>query len=115
MDEDIKKLLEKNLKLAEKLQKDIKYIKRYVITSQILGVLKILIIVVPIVLGIIYLPPLIREMMEPYKQLFGGNPMEMLIEGDTGNLNLDNINPDSLNLDNIDLDQLPPEVRKFLK
>ena len=91
--EQVKKLLEKNLELSEKIYKNSKYIKRFVITSQILGFLKLLLIVVPIVLGIIYLPPLLKNIYSQYQELLGI----------------------SQKADMLDINKLPPEAQRFLK
>jgi hypothetical protein len=47
-----------------------KKIKRWVTMQRIWGVLKILIILVPIVLGAIYLPPLARKGIEPLQDFY---------------------------------------------
>ena len=93
MDEEIKKLLEKNLELTEEIYKKTKYIKRHVIIQQVFGVLKVLIIIVPIVLGIIYLPPLLKNVYSQYQELL-----------DVGG-----------NLNTIDIEQLPPDLLKYVK
>ena len=69
--ENIRELLEKNLKLSEETLERTKYIKRFVIFSQIFGALKILLIVVPLVLGILYLPPLFRQAMPLLNETLG--------------------------------------------
>ena len=69
MDEEIKKLLEKNIKLTDEILERTKKINRYVVFQQIFGVLKIFLIVVPIILGIIYLPKLLEQALEPYREL----------------------------------------------
>ncbi|MDZ7611419.1 MAG: hypothetical protein U5L10_01530 [Candidatus Moranbacteria bacterium] len=68
-DEKLKKLLEENLKATKEVREMTRYIRKYVIISQIIGVLKIILIVVPIVLGIIYLPPIIKEFVGQYCDL----------------------------------------------
>lgn len=93
MDEEIKKLLEKNLELTEDIYKKTKYIKKYVIIQQVLGVLKVLIIVVPIALGIIYLPPLLKNVYSQYQGLLNAGGK----------------------LDTIDIKQLPPDLLKYVK
>ena len=50
-----------------------KKIKNYVSFQKFMSFIYILIIVVPIILSIIYLPPLINSMMGPYKELLGGS------------------------------------------
>ncbi len=72
MDEEIKKLLEKNLTLTEEIHKMVKSIKRYMFWQNVWSFLKILIIVVPIVIGIIYLPPLLKGVFQQYQSLLGG-------------------------------------------
>ncbi|MDD5032491.1 MAG: hypothetical protein PHR36_05665 [Patescibacteria group bacterium] len=72
MEDEIKKLLEKNLKLAEETHKMVRSIKSYMFWQNVWGFLKILIIVVPIVIGIIYLPPLIKDVFRQYQSLLGG-------------------------------------------
>ena len=61
MEDEIKKLLEKNLELTEEIYKMVKGIKKYIFWQKVFSFLKILIIVVPIIIGIIYLPPLLKR------------------------------------------------------
>ena len=105
---DMGELLKKNLELNEEMYKMIKSIKRYVITQRIFGILKLLIIVVPIILGLIYLPPLIKSAIAPYQELLGDSPWANLIPG--GNkLDLGGIDPSKLTPDKIQ------EIQKLLK
>ena len=71
--EDIKQLLEQNLEYNKATYEMAKKTKRYMLIAQIMGVLKILIIVVPLVLAFIYLPPLLKNFMVPYQELIGDN------------------------------------------
>jgi hypothetical protein len=68
----------------------VKSIKTYIIWQRVWFVLKILIIAVPLILGFIYLPPILSDMFEQYK----------------GFLNTSN----ALNLNSVDLNSLSPEV-----
>ncbi|HUT22696.1 MAG TPA: hypothetical protein VMX18_04895 [Candidatus Bipolaricaulota bacterium] len=54
----------KALELAEKTQK-------YVLWIKIINLIKLLIILLPIILALIYLPSFLREFFEQYKELFG--------------------------------------------
>jgi len=110
MDEEIKKLLEQNLELTNQIYKQTKYIKNYVFWAQIGSILKILLIVVPIILGIIYLPPLIKDLMGQYQGLLGleagsTNPIQSLLNGGVSNLDLNKV----------DIDKLPANVRAMIK
>lgn len=60
-DEQLKKLLNDNLKLTEEIHKMTKSIKHFVVWQRVFSILKILIIVVPIVLSFIYLPRLVED------------------------------------------------------
>ncbi|MDD5290582.1 MAG: hypothetical protein PHZ04_00505 [Patescibacteria group bacterium] len=72
MEDEIKKLLEENLKLTAETHKMVKKIKSYMFWQNVWSFLKVLIVVVPIILGIIYLPPLLKGVFQQYKSLLGG-------------------------------------------
>lgn len=74
-EDDIKQLLEQNKKMNEETLELVRYIKRFVMFQQVFGVIKILLIMIPIILGIIYLPPILDEIMKQYQQVlnFGAN------------------------------------------
>jgi len=65
------KLLRDNLACSQEILDKIKDIKKYIFWQQTWGVIRLLIILVPVVLGFIYLPPLIRNSIEQYRNLFG--------------------------------------------
>ncbi|MDO8592933.1 MAG: hypothetical protein Q7R92_04185 [bacterium] len=110
MDEEIKKLLEQNLELTKEVYAMTKKIKNYITFQKVMSVFYILIIVVPVILSIIYLPPLLKNVFDQYKDLLGvqsgaGNPLENLLKGGAGNLNLDNV----------DINKLPANIRALIK
>jgi len=45
--------------------------RKYLMWNRILSFIKILIIIIPIILAIIYLPPLIQNAISPYQELLG--------------------------------------------
>jgi len=79
-EDDIKKLVEKNIQLSEEILELSKKTKRYIFFQQIYGTIKFLIIVVPIILGIIYLPPLLQDAFSQYTNLLGdvSSPSDLL-------------------------------------
>lgn len=116
MDEEIKKLLEKNLAMTEEIYKMTKSIKSFVVWERVFGVIKLLLIAVPIILGIIYLPPLLNNVIGQYQSLLGGangagaptgNIMDLLNSLKSGS--------GALDMKNFDIDKLPPEMRKLIK
>ena len=68
----IKKLLEKNFEMTEEVYKLVKKTNRYLFWQQVFGALKLILIVIPIVLSVIYLPPLMKEIFKQYQDLLGG-------------------------------------------
>jgi hypothetical protein len=70
---DIKKLLEENLELTRETHKIVKKIKSHIVLEQVLNIIKILVIVVPIILGIIYLPSILKPLWDQYQQAIGVN------------------------------------------
>ena len=48
---------------------DIKKIKRYIRWQKIYSLFVVLLIVVPILLGFIYLPPYVHELLDAYKSI----------------------------------------------
>ena len=69
MDEEIKEVLKKNLELTQDTHRMVKKINKFIIWQQVIGVIKILLIIVPLVAGFIYLPGLLKNALEPYKEL----------------------------------------------
>ena len=80
----IEKLLEKNIEMTEEVYQMTKKINKFVFWQKIFQTINILIIVVPIVLGIIYLPPLLKGVVGQYQKV-------LEIDGVNGNSGLDYI------------------------
>lgn len=76
--EQIEKLLKENLEYNKAIFELAKKTKRYMLMAQIMGILKILIIVVPLILALIYLPSLIKGYTSQFQDLMG--------EGDGGGI-----------------------------
>ena len=72
--EDLKKLMEENLALTKELLAMTKKVKNYIVWQQVFGFVKILLIAVPIILGIIYLPPLLKQVYGTYQELLDLKP-----------------------------------------
>lgn len=107
MDEEIKKLLEQNLEYTKETYRLTKKIKSYITFQKVMSVIYILLIVAPIIIGIIYLPPLLKGVFDQYKDVLGlpaGGSIQDLLKGSTG----------GLNLNNVDINKLPPQVKALL-
>lgn len=66
---EIKELLEKNIALSEDVVESMVTIKKYIKLQNIWATVRLLIIIVPIVIGFLYLPPLIKEYFSAYTEL----------------------------------------------
>lgn len=81
-----------------------KKMKGYLAFQRLVSLFYLFLIIAPIVLGIIYLPPLLGGLYDQYKDLLGtqagtANPIESLLKGGAGSLDLNN---------------LPPQIRELL-
>jgi len=70
MDEEFKKLLAENLARSQEVYEVSRQLKRYLFWGQILATIRLVIIVIPIILAIIYLPPFLRDVFGQYQDLF---------------------------------------------
>ena len=68
----IKQLNEENKSLIQELEERTKKIHNFIKWQRVLGILKLLIIVIPLVLSIIYLPAILQNFIAPYQELLGG-------------------------------------------
>ncbi|MFA4831415.1 MAG: hypothetical protein WC862_05435 [Patescibacteria group bacterium] len=71
--DDLKVLIEKNIKWSQIIYEQNKKIKHRITLMAVGSYVRLLIIIVPVILGIIFLPPLFKEVWNQYSQLlFGG-------------------------------------------
>ena len=71
--EDLKTLLEKNLAVSQEILELSRYVKTYVRWQKIIGWVKVFLIVIPIVWGLLYLPPLFKDLLAAYGLDSGAN------------------------------------------
>ena len=66
-----KELEEARAKALEEAESasDIKKIKQYVMWSQVIGVIKIILILAPIIFAILYLPPYFKQLLDSYQKV----------------------------------------------
>lgn len=86
-EDELKQLIEKNLLLTNEIYEMTKKIKSYITFQKIMSAFYFLIIVVPLILSILYLPPLLKGLIGPYQELLGsGNGLDNILKAG-GNLN----------------------------
>jgi hypothetical protein len=107
--EQLKKLLEKNLEYSQEIYRLTKKIKNYITFQKVMSGFYFLIIVVPIILSLIFLPPLLKDLYNQYKNILGmpvdtTNQINGTLKTGGG----------TFNLNNIDINKLPPQVKALL-
>ena len=70
-DDSLKELIEKNIKWSQVIYEQNRKIKRRLTMMAILSYLKLALILAPIIIGIIYLPPLLEQLLEQYSSILG--------------------------------------------
>lgn len=74
LNEQIKKVLDENLEYTKAIYSETLKIKRYIFWGRVMSFVQILFIVVPIIIGIIYLPSLIGDFINSVN--LSGVPMD---------------------------------------
>ena len=88
----ILEMMEESLKLNKKIYKIVKKLKSQMFWQSVFGFIRVLIIVVPLVLGFYYLSPYMKQAYQQYQQILG-----MTEQAGNINLNLDALPKDILN------------------
>lgn len=63
-------LLLRNLKVSEEILEKTKYIKNYIKWQKIWSIVQFSLIVIPIIIGVMYLPPLIKTYIDQFSSLY---------------------------------------------
>ena len=85
---ELGKMIKEALEISKRNQKDIQYIKRFVIWFQVWSALKFFIILVPIILGILYLPPFLENWFDAYREVL---PINNSLQSSSDMLNLNEL------------------------
>jgi hypothetical protein len=72
-DDKVAAILEQTAAIQEDLAKLTKKVSRYILMARISAVIWLILIIGPIIAGIIFLPPLIKDMVAPYQELLPAN------------------------------------------
>jgi len=67
--DDLRELLTRQIELSEKVLEKVKYIKRYVIWQKVFGWVKLFLILIPLLIGLFYLPPLLKQLTQTYQDI----------------------------------------------
>lgn len=107
MPDDLKSLMEENLKVSKKILENTSVIRKHIFWSRVWSGVKLLLVIIPLVLAAVYLPPLISKYAGIYESLFGKGGQQTDILNQFKNLSPGNLN-DLLKL-------APPDIQKQLQ
>lgn len=93
-----------NEELLWKIYQSTERTRRYIFWGKIMSLIYILLIIIPIILAIIYLPPMMQNILEPYQELLNSGSSVSGAAGDK----LNNLLKDS----NFNLNQLLEMYKK---
>lgn len=77
---ELKGLLLETKKAAEDARNYSKSVKNYVRWLRVTGIIRVILIAIPIVLAFIYLPPFFSQFGNLYKDIFGGTTQANILE-----------------------------------
>ena len=89
-EDKIIRLLEENLEISQEILKSNKKVTRWVTWQKIKFWVYFILIVVPLTLAIFYLPPILNEGLEQYKELLN-NFMSLGQQANLSNVNLEDL------------------------
>jgi hypothetical protein len=63
-------LLRRNLEVSEEILKKTEYVKGYIKWQKFFAIVNFLLIVTPIIIGLVYLPPIIKNYFDGFSSLY---------------------------------------------
>jgi|GEM_PF-1131894 len=71
--EKLEQLIQENVKLTREIHQMSKRVNRYVTFQNILSVVYLFLVVAPLILGVIYLPYFMKNIVTPYQNILNAN------------------------------------------
>ncbi len=92
---DVKELLEENIRLSKAILASTEKTRKSMNWVKVMAFLRVLILVIPLILAILYLPPILNKLSDTFGNLYGGEQFNIINQlknpsGGTG-VNLDQI------------------------
>jgi len=85
MEEQLKKLMEENIEYSKEIYHLSIQVKKYIFWGRVMAAIQLLFILIPIILGIVYLPPLLGNFFSSFGS-FSGVPTDTTGTGLNGML-----------------------------
>ncbi|MFH1667699.1 MAG: hypothetical protein ABH884_01575 [Candidatus Komeilibacteria bacterium] len=89
MEDQLKKLLQENLEYSKEIYEINQKVKRYIFWGRIISLVQLLFVIVPIILGIIYLPSLAGDFIQNFTGLNAIKGEVPSVDGGSLNILLD--------------------------
>jgi len=70
--EDLTALLKSNLEMTKEIRAMVKHINNYVAWQRLFAWIKVFLILIPLIIGALYLPPLLKDVFSQYSSLLNG-------------------------------------------
>jgi len=84
-DQELKHLLRENLEYSRQILEVSIKTKKYLFWVKILNIIKTVLIALPIIFALIYLPPIIRDLLKDYNDIF--DQVEAIKKGNVKDVN----------------------------
>ena len=72
--------LQAHKELLLKIYADTRKTRRYIMIGKIISFIYLILIIAPIIFAIIYLPPLLKNVIQPYQELLGGGDSSQQVD-----------------------------------
>jgi len=66
----LERLLKENLELNEKIYKSCQKTEKYIFSIRAWGIIKFVLVLIPVIIGVLYLIPLVGNFIDLYKDFF---------------------------------------------
>lgn len=78
---ELRAMMAENLALTRAILEKAEKTRRYILFGQIAGVIKIILVVAPLIAGVIYLGPFLKQALASYQELLGGGALGSVLPG----------------------------------
>lgn len=75
---DIKELLEENIRLSKAVLASTEKTRKYMRWMRVMSLLRVLLIAIPLVLAILYIPPFLNQLSGVFGKLYGGEQFNIV-------------------------------------
>lgn len=75
---DIKELLEENIKLSKAVLASTEKTRKYMRWMRVMALIRVLLIAIPLVLAILYIPPFLGKLSAVFTGLYGGEQFNII-------------------------------------